>query len=110
MCVCVCVYVICFQITVIIFYTALLTKNIFKQIYLTHRWDPNKYYHFWFTVELGVMIMKEYFSVPSSSCRVRSEIQSTHSNLQKGRSIFKTVLALLNIISSLKNVDYPTCH
>ena len=32
------------------------TYICFKQIYLTHKWDPNSYYH-WLRVGLGIMAM-----------------------------------------------------
>ena len=35
-------------------------SNFFKQIYLTHRWDPNKYYNSGLECNLGVMAMKGY--------------------------------------------------
>ena len=35
----------------------LLKEIIFQQIYLTDRWDPNRYYH-WVRVNLGVIVMK----------------------------------------------------
>ena len=31
-----------------------------EQFYLTHRWDPNKYYQSGVRVDLGVMLMKGY--------------------------------------------------
>ena len=34
-----------------------------RLIYLTTRWDPNRYYH-WYRVKLGVMAMKGYFTLP----------------------------------------------
>ena len=41
------------------------TKKTFKQIYFTHRWDLNRYYNYE-SVDLGVMVMKGYFTFPRS--------------------------------------------
>ena len=35
-----------------------------KHFYLTHREDPNRYYHF---EDLGVMVMKRYSTIPRAS-------------------------------------------
>ena len=37
---------------------------VFKQIYLTHRLIPNRYYHFELRVELRVIAMKGHFTPP----------------------------------------------
>ena len=39
---------------------------IFKKIYLTYRWDPDRYYNSR-SVDLGVMAMKGYFTLPRFS-------------------------------------------
>ena len=35
-------------------------RIICKQIYLTHRWDSNRYYHFWIIVDLVVIAIKVF--------------------------------------------------
>ena len=37
---------------------------IFKQIYLTHRWDINQYYHSKIILNLGIIPMKGYSILP----------------------------------------------
>ena len=40
--------------------------NNFKQIYLTHSWDPNRYYHSKVWVDLGMIVVKNYTTLPRS--------------------------------------------
>ena len=41
-------------------------QAIFKQILLANKWDPIKYYHSRARVDLGVMAMKGYYTLPIS--------------------------------------------
>ena len=36
---------------------------IYKQIYLIHRWEPNRYHHSALRMDLGVILMKRYFTL-----------------------------------------------
>ena len=46
------------------YHTVLSYMNNFKKIYLTHRWDPNLYYHSQPRVDLRVIAMKGYSILP----------------------------------------------
>ena len=42
-------------------------RKWFHSFYLTHRWDPNRYYHHTGSVDRGIMTMKEYSTFPRST-------------------------------------------
>ena len=74
-----------------------LIQIIFKQFYLTHRWNSNSYYHSK-SVDLGVMSIKEYSTQPRFPQLVGWVLW--HINLCR---LFNAKSIFMQIISSILN-------